>query len=148
VKVENIDIDTLSEILEVRKLLEGTAAAHATRHITKEQLKELTTLHEQFMEASLTDNTLAAQLNRNFHFRLIEIGKCDLIFSIVENLWVRMGPLLKLFHQDTPATTSGENHMHYPLLDALANADADAAMNAIQVDISDNLVDWLKLRKD
>jgi DNA-binding GntR family transcriptional regulator len=150
VKVAMIEPNELREILDIRSLLEGAAAARAATRITERQLSELNRIHDGFMKVSPTDAKSAALKNRNFHFYLLELGDCPITYGIVENLWVRMGPLLRLFHENMPATESGDQHKHFAVLEALGKGDAEGAEAALRADIkqSNNLFEWLSSQHD
>lgn len=137
----------LAEVTTIRHHLEGEAAAAAAQRITKRQLLELEALQEDFVEAAASDPERASILNRQFHFRVLEISELPIVTSIVENLWVTSGPYMRLFHTRVPSRdlTSREHH-HFHVLAAFAERDAEAARAAIQADLRWGLlmVDWAR----
>lgn len=75
-------------------------------------------------------------LNRDFHFRLLKIARLPILEGIVENMWVLMGPFLRLFHDRTPKRQLSEGeHRHHEVLNALRHRDPSAARHAMAEDI-------------
>ncbi|BCP56121.1 GntR family transcriptional regulator [Kaistia sp. 32K] len=137
----------LREIQTIRHHLEGEAAACAALRIQPKALRELETLQAEFTKAAASDPVEASRVNREFHFRLAEAAEMPQIYAIVEGMWAQMGPLIHLYHLNTPVRVlvSGD-HGHYPLLRALAARDPEAARSAIQADIGVGtvMVEWLE----
>jgi len=128
--------DDLREIQRIRIELEGTAAERAAELITEKQLQELAALPSRFIAAAANDPRRASLLNREFHFQLLKIANMPLLESIVENMWVLMGPFLRLFHDRTPSRQMSENdHRHHAVLTALRHRDPAAARMAMAEDI-------------
>jgi DNA-binding GntR family transcriptional regulator len=136
----------LREIQIIRSHLEGELAAQAALKIRPKELRELRDLQERFTKAAAKNPVEASAVNRDFHFRLAEAAGMPLLYSIVQAMWAQMGPLIHLYHLNTPTRvlTSG-NHGHYNVLNALAAHDAEAARRAIQADIAVGyvVVKWL-----
>src|SRR5690606_25428962 len=75
-------------------------------------------------------------LNRDFHFAILRMARMPILFGICENMWVLMGPFLRLFHDKMPVRQlSASEHKHRELLDALAAGDPEASRSALQDDI-------------
>jgi DNA-binding GntR family transcriptional regulator len=56
--------------------------------------------------------------------------------GICENMWVLMGPFLRMFHDRMPVRQlSSENHKHYDLLAALEARDPERSRTSMQEDI-------------
>jgi DNA-binding GntR family transcriptional regulator len=137
----------VAEVMAIRFHLEGEAAAAAARRITEKQLLELEALQEEFSAAAAHDPEQTSVLNRQFHFRLLEISEMPILASIVENLWVTTGPLMRLFHTRIPKRDlASRNHHHFDILAALAAHDAEAARKAMQADMSWGMImiDWAR----
>jgi Transcriptional regulators len=147
IHVPRLDPGQLREIQAIRIQLEGTAAARAAEVITPEQIGELEALQAAFIEAARTDPAQASVLNRDFHFALLRIADMPILEGIVENMWVLMGPFLRLFHDRTPKRELSESeHKHHDVLVALRAHDAEGARRAIQEDIrwGENLIRQLE----
>jgi DNA-binding GntR family transcriptional regulator len=147
IHVRRLSPAELREIQIIRHHLEGEAAAQAALRIATAELAALEALQNRFRKAAATDPLLASQLNREFHFRLVEAAAMPLLLSTVEAMWAQMGPLIHLYHLNTPPRVVGStDHPHYHVLRALAARDAEAARAAIQADIALGavIVAWLE----
>ncbi|CAG9170780.1 GntR family transcriptional regulator [Cupriavidus pinatubonensis] len=147
IKVPQLDAATVAEIQLIRRLLEGAAAEKAAGKITKDRLDHLAQTHDRFIEAVSKSASEAARINRDFHFELIAAADMPNLYEIVGGLWVRMGPLLHVFHSHVPARAiSNDNHPHYRVLKALRVKDGASAAKAIQEDIAWGeriLLEWM-----
>lgn len=149
IHVPEISADQLREIQTIRILLEGKAAEVAASKVTPKKLKQLEEIHQAFQKAASHDPLKAAYLNREFHFALLEAADMPMLFATVENMWTLMGPLLRMFHVETPVRdlTSGQ-HGHFEVLEGLRTKNGDLARQAIQDDIALglNMIPWIEAR--
>lgn len=146
VHVRMPSVRQLEEIQLIRILLEGAATERAAERITDRQLADLDAIQAEFIEAAGHDPKRASIHNRRFHFALMEFSELETVASIVENLWVIMGPLLKVFHQTVPGRQLGpDSHRHFDVLAALRARDPARARAAMVDDIrwGKVLIDWL-----
>ena len=127
----------VGEILAIRLLLEGEAAAQAARKATDEEIQNLRKLNERFMRAFRNNDLVASStLNRSFHFAILEMAKMPVLQSTIEIMWARMGAHIRKI---TRAQLRNDNldleHKHYPVIEALTKRSPRAARLAIQTDI-------------
>lgn len=150
IRVPLIAPEQLREILFIRRMLEGAAAEQAAQVATAKEIAELRRIHEAFMEIAQTDARRASARNRRFHFALLEMARLPRVTSIVESLWVPMGPLLRVFHADIPKRIAGPDHAHYRVLEALERRDGPAAKAALieDINLSEALATWLEERAE
>lgn len=149
IHVPEISADQLREIQAIRVLLEGKAAEEAAGKISAAKLKKLENLHEAFRKAAATDPLKAAYINREFHFALVEAADMPMLYATVESMWTLMGPLLRIFHLETPIRDmTSDGHDHFAVLEGLRRKDGDMAREAIQKDIrlSLNMLSWIEER--
>lgn len=149
IHVPEIGPDQLREIQIIRLLLEGEAAAIATQKRTPALLRDLENIHEKFQKSATSDPHLAAMYNRQFHFALIEASKMPMLAATVENMWVLMGPLLRVYHQETPKRIMiSPDHFHFAAIRGLREGDPDKVRKAIQDDIrlGLNMIEWIEQR--
>jgi len=147
IHVRNLTASELKEIQIIRHHLEGEAAAQAAERIDPAALAEMEGLQRSFSRAAATDPLEASRLNREFHFRLAEAAGMPLLLATIESMWAQMGPLIHLYHQNTPPRVLvSPDHGHYQVLTALRSRDAPAARAAIQADIGVGavMVAWLE----
>jgi DNA-binding GntR family transcriptional regulator len=149
VHVRRLSPDELREIQIIRSHLEGEAAAQAARHVSAAALEDMERLQARFSEAAASDPLEASWLNRAFHFALAGEARMPLLLATIESMWAQMGPLIHLYHLNTPKRDLvSKDHPHYEVLRALARRDAEAARAAIQRDIALGavMVRWLEER--
>jgi DNA-binding GntR family transcriptional regulator len=102
--------------------------------MTPAMIDELDRLHARLIEAEVTgDHETAILTNYQFHFLIYRAsGVADLV-SILEGIWLRHGPLLKLLYPHAPPTYA-VRHQHLNVIDALRSKDAALARHAILAD--------------
>ena len=151
VYVPYVDSEKLREIQQIRIHLEGMGAAEAARNITRKHLDNLKNLQKEFLTYTASDPKRASQLNRKFHFALLEAAQKPVLRTTVEAFWVTTGPILKIFHIKTAGIDYQQDlHRHEAVLDALEARDPEAAAKAIQADIAWGgkiMIDWLIKRE-
>lgn len=148
INVPRLDPRQLREIQLIRMELEGTAAAKAAENITERDIQKLMGIQRAFIEAARTDPKRASHLNRDFHFSLLRIADLPILEGIVENMWVLMGPFLRLFHDRTPKRQLSEDeHRHHEVILALSQRDPEGARRSLQEDIrwGDQLIQQLEI---
>ncbi len=149
VHVPIITADHLREIQLIRHHLEGAAAEKAAVNISRADYERLEALQERFVAAAATSPKRASMLNREFHFAILEAAQLPTVFTVVEALWVSLGPLLRVFHVHVPKRDlRRDRHRHEDVLIALKKRDAKGARKALQADIAwgQLMVDWLEQR--
>jgi len=135
ITVTRLSLARYQELREIRLLLEGLATEKAVPRLTRVDIKELETLHAELVAAEKSGDSEAATLtNFNFHFRVYRASQATDLVAILESIWLRHGPLLKLLYPHAPPTYPGR-HQHLILIDALRARDAVSAREAIQNDI-------------
>ncbi len=147
IHVRDLTPPELREIQLIRHHLEGEAAAQAALRISTKALADMEGLQRSFSEAAANDPLEASRLNRAFHFQLAEAAEMPLLLATIQSMWAQMGPLIHLYHQNTPPRVLvSRDHGHYNVLNALRAHDAEAARAAIQADIGVGsvMVEWLE----
>jgi DNA-binding GntR family transcriptional regulator len=152
ITVPELDPDTVAEIQLMRTLLEGAAAETAAQRITPQEIARLRKTHEAFIKAVAVSPREAAAQNRKFHFELMAASRLTNLYAVVESMWVRMGPLLQIFHTELRASRESlDTHPHYRVLDGLERKDPVTASQAIRDDIQWGkvvLLDWMATRDE
>jgi GntR family colanic acid and biofilm gene transcriptional regulator len=151
ITVPELAPETVSEIQLIRRLLEGASAEIAAKNVTSRQIEKLRQTHDLFIKSFLTNPRDAARLNRNFHFELVDLAKLPNLHNLLESLWVRMGPLLHVFHTEMQGTQINvDNHPHYRVLRGLEKHDPVETSDAIREDIQWGetvLLNWMASRE-
>jgi len=123
------------ELTDLRCHIEGLAAAQAVDMVGAEQLGRLKEL-DATMRGAVPAQDLERYLDANFgfHFLIYRLGASEFVLSIIEKLWVRVGPLIRFSLSDRGFADSGE--MHARVIRSLETGDRAALREAIHADIT------------
>ncbi len=145
IRVAEVTLPEYLEIRDIRLELEGMAAARAAEVASAEDIARMEALIEQNEQALAAGEVLAAiSLNQHFHFEYCRIANMPVLLSILERLWLKMGPLIAQCYSE-----GGRDMIdgHYSLLTAMRNRDSQAARIAVQTDILSGGQVILELKK-
>lgn len=133
VRVPAIRLGDYEEIRIIRLRAEGLAARMAALNATAGDVALLRDLVERNEAARLDGPTSEAlRLNQIFHFEIARIAAMPILADIIRRLWLRMGPIIAAIYVAGGRTMIDH---HYPILEAIAAGDGDAAERAMQADI-------------
>lgn len=129
-------VERLEEITRLRTVLEGMATEMAASRISPEALAELAGTCQRMQTAAdeiRIDGYLAE--NWRFHRRIYAASGSEMLNSVIEMMWLRVGPCIRLC---IPATGHFTTSMacHWRALEALRESNAGAAKSAIVQDIT------------
>lgn len=134
IRVPRMQVDQFQEIRLIRLELEGLAARLVAEKSTPEIIDMLGDILGQNEQARTKgDVALALKLNRLFHSKIGEYSGLPVLCGMVENMWLRMGPIIAAVYVRGGQTMIS---FHYEILDAIKNKDAAAAETAIKADIN------------
>jgi len=128
------------ELLTIRLALEGMAAEQAARRIRSDAIDRIEALNKHFavgMESRQPDVTTLFRLNKDIHFIVYAAARMPVLLSLIEGLWMQIGPTLHLSLR-MRAGTRGTNpapDWHKRLVRALRRRDPSAARRAIEGDL-------------
>lgn len=133
VRIPRMTRARFSEIGDIRMALEGLAAGYAAERIKPAQLKSLKSLNVR-MERCLANDEVARylELNQAFHFGVYRAGEAPVALSIIESLWLQMGPIQGLY---TERSVARGGSFHQDIIAALDRRDAAAATDATRKDV-------------
>lgn len=133
--VPPMSLDAYLETRRLRVLLEGEGAAAAAERATGKDIETLSRIQARYTAAEKSkDAPGSLGWNRAFHLSLAEMSGLPTLFTFVETLWLRSGPMLNaLYPRLTP--WQQDTLRHDILLTALRDRDATMARTAIQEDI-------------
>jgi DNA-binding GntR family transcriptional regulator len=135
VTVPRLSLPEFDDLLQTRMLLEGEAAERGCLRLDATQSGQLRGLCERMARALAAQDAadyLAA--NEDFHVLLYRAAASPLLFSLIDTLWLKAGPISnQLF--DTPEAARVLNDAHQALLRALAERDSAGVRRAIEQDI-------------
>jgi GntR family colanic acid and biofilm gene transcriptional regulator len=137
--VHNLTQEEYREILAVRLPLEGLLIRRATERVSAAEI-DMTFWLVDRMKAS-RDWRHVLKYNFDLHFLLYRSAEMPYVLSIVENIWLRIGPALHMVNEAMPIERVAE-----PLDEVVAAVrarDPDRAEAALHADIllnADNLL--------
>ena len=133
--VPRMDVERFEELLTIRCDLEGRAAARAAERAAPGDLGTLDDLLAE-RKALIRQPNLDAYLalHRRSHLALYAPARMPILEGLIENIWLRCGPVLTYVIPDYVLLEKGSD-LHTAALSALRARDADAAAAAIRQDI-------------
>jgi DNA-binding GntR family transcriptional regulator len=130
------------EIVVIRLVVEGLAVETAAARITADQLNQLAGLEQAFcreIALDAPDVNQIIQINKQFHFTVYAAAQMPVLSSLIEGLWLRIGPVLNLDLRNSGSRRRANLpsvKAHRALLDALRAGDGAAAKAALALDIN------------
>jgi DNA-binding GntR family transcriptional regulator len=122
------------EIMELRSLLEGRAAALACGHVDTDGLRRLHKYSDELDGASAAGDIVKyLDVNQKLKFTIYGYCKSPKLYSLIEILWLRAGPALR-YHAKTLRGITDIN-FHRQAIAALEKRKRAAAGAAIARDI-------------
>jgi DNA-binding GntR family transcriptional regulator len=123
------------ELRDIRLELEAMAAERATARISTSEIKLMKEAHAQLVEAEATgDWREAVRANYLFHHTLYRAADMPHLMGIIENIWLRNGPLLNYLYPHAKPTYAGR-HQHLHVLEALRARSPAGVRQAIRDDM-------------
>lgn len=150
VTVPEVDLARYFEIRTIRLALEALAAELAAKNAVEADIERLSDIQNRFQDARHGgDSAVAMRTNREFHFGVYRLSGMDMLTREIEGLWVSMGPILKVYHEDiTTDYIAADEHVH--LIEALTRHDGAAARAALERDIvrgGEGIIRYLRARE-
>jgi len=143
-RVPRLSLQRFDELTDVRATLEGRAAALACERMTAQDYTEIRAANDRNSKAvDMGDLPALVRANQEFHFRIYEAARSDMLLAMIEQLWQQSGPYIAALIQEQSAAQRSEGlHSfalvhHFELLAALGKRDAQAASKAMSLDIID-----------
>jgi len=134
VGIPPLTLERLEDLRRVRVEIEGTATKWATHLISPEDLDHLERLMEEmYLARAENDRARYVPANRNFHFTVYRAAGSDTLLSIIESLWLQIGPYINLLTKSNNWGPSAVEHQ--AIHAALRRRDQTAACRALQSDI-------------
>jgi DNA-binding GntR family transcriptional regulator len=128
---------TAEEFLELRRirvLLEGEAVALAAEKISRQQLAHIRSILKKLRGLDEAHRGQFWSLNQQLHFAIYAASESPLLLSIIESLWLQIGPLLTRI--PTARAVRGASDPHNQMVEALEAHDPVAARGALEADLT------------
>lgn len=130
-----LDLQRFREIRDLRIELEGRAAEVAAKRATPAHVARLEQLQEELRaHRRAGDFGGALVTNEAFHFTVYGLAEMPVLYSIIEGLWVQIGPILTWLFGRVD-TKSLDKHPHDEMITAFRRNDGAAARHALASDI-------------
>ena len=131
----------LDHLGQARCILEGAAARLAAERMnqaTLDRLEITANLHVESLRNGASDQMLSS--NRKFHFVIYQAAGNPVIVNLIENLWLRYGPYVRLLSDrmtERLRDDSGGQYSrhHVDIIAALSSGNGQAAEQALVSDI-------------
>jgi len=139
--VPELNRDAFDELVRIRLMLEGEAMRLVSLPLRPQQLDELELANRKFeLAVDRGDAEAVTEANMEFHFILYRLAGGGLLYGMIETLWVRAGPMLRMpfkMKSYDPVVFRRGVERHGELLKALRTQDISAARQALHKDIAD-----------
>lgn len=135
------------ELIELRALLDVYALEKAFSGLSEAVLGELELLDRSFDDAvEKKRGRQACEANRKFHFTLYSMARNDILFNIVERIWIRSSPAMvrgyqMLFDNEKEELIKGPGHSE--LIAAIKGPNVRMAKKIIRDDAM-RILSWIK----
>jgi DNA-binding GntR family transcriptional regulator len=126
----------LADLRRVRREVEGLAMAWAAERIQPAELRRLSEMvREMQMAADARDGRRYVPANHDFHFTIYRAAESPTLLSIIESLWLQIGPYFHVLRASE--NWHAANSRHRTMLEALGRRDGAGAADALQRDIDE-----------
>ncbi|MBK5204042.1 MAG: GntR family transcriptional regulator [Polaromonas sp.] len=123
------------ELTDLRCHIEGLAASQAVERVEPGHIARLKEL-DAAMRAAVAAVDIDAYLDWNFqfHFLIYRLGASSFVLSIIEKLWVRVGPLIRFCLNESGFADS--NKVHAAVILSIETRDSALLRKVIKADIT------------
>lgn len=136
--IPELRVSELEELRDIRVELEGLAAERAAVRITDDELILIET-RVHLMQAAAVAGDVEGYIRENwaFHTAVYKASHMPRLLALVETLWLRIGPYVRLMMPDRETMISSIPN-HNDVFHALRQHDPKAARASIAADIIDS----------
>ena len=139
-RIPTVSRARLDDICRARVALEGLATELAAPRVGEAEIEKLATLVREH-EASRDNVYGMLGKNQEFHFFLYAASGSEVLLQLIETLWLRFGPYMRMLTRNVEPilrSEEGETYTvhHHEALAALKTGNAIAARKAITSDIA------------
>jgi DNA-binding GntR family transcriptional regulator len=141
VRVPVLSLPQFRELTTIRIAIEGFAAERAAKLRTPVELAAMRRYDAAFRrqcERARPDPAAAVKANQALHFAVYSAARLPALVTIIEALWLRIGPVLNLDLRGSPERLQmgGAEACHADLVAAIGKKDGPRALAALVADIS------------
>lgn len=137
VRVPRLDEQRAGDVLRFRIALEGEAAGLAAARATPAQIAAIERAAVRTEKCRLSGNLERFLIaNQEFHFAIYRAAHSELVVSMIETLWLQIGPHLAGMASTIAGSLGGiDLTPHEDLIAAIRRGDAAAARDALRADL-------------
>jgi DNA-binding GntR family transcriptional regulator len=141
VRVPGLTGDNIRELRDIRVAVEGLAVSRTARRVTPGELRDIRRIAAALRAARARGDVVADMAGIHaFHLAIYRAAAMPALTAIIETLWLRTGPYLRLLYPDYIARVQERRRdWRDRLCAALQRHDADAARAVIEHDLTDAL---------
>jgi DNA-binding GntR family transcriptional regulator len=130
----------LADLRRVRREVEGMAAGWAAGRISAAELRRLAELIGRMQTAAeACDGRRYVPANHDFHFIIYRAAGSQVLLSIIEMLWLQIGPYFHVLRASDNWHAAA--CVHHAIWQALSQRDAAAAAEALRRDIDEAAIE-------
>jgi DNA-binding GntR family transcriptional regulator len=129
-----LSAEEFRELRRVRVLLECEAVALAAEKISVREVAGVRSILKKLEGLDSARRSQFWSLNLKLHFTIYEIGASPLLLSIIESLWLQLGPILARVPVSRAVQYSADPHQL--LVTALEKHDPAGARAALEADLN------------
>jgi len=133
IHVNNLTPDEMEEVLKLRITLETLSAGMACDTLANSLLPELNGMLKKMYD-TIDEPRVYLRHNQNFHFSIYRQANSPILFDIISNLWMRIGPYIFL-HTQVKQDVLAAMKYHQAIYDALVSRDKPGVSKAIEDDL-------------
>ncbi|MCC6002139.1 MAG: GntR family transcriptional regulator [Pararhodobacter sp.] len=139
--VPDVTLNTLEDISRARLAVEGLATELATSAISESDLDALEELEARHAATARQHDVYEMlERNRDFHFAIYAAAESPVLINLIESLWLRYGPFMRLLSRRIAPQLERGTHEpfqqgHRDIVEAIRTRDALRARDAICRDI-------------
>jgi DNA-binding GntR family transcriptional regulator len=127
-----VTVSVVRNIIQVRRVLEGAAAAMAALTATSGEVRRMRSLAEYHYKPGSTDSyRQSLGLNMNFHLALAEASHNDLLVDMVRNCLMHVDRILSL-GADFKPFESGSSEEHHLIVEAVERHNSTLARKRLE----------------
>jgi GntR family colanic acid and biofilm gene transcriptional regulator len=140
VTVSELSGRNLKEILEIRLMLELSAAMKAASKSNKDTLRKLEYFNSQYVDAQTkNDADEALRMNKEFHFTIYRETQMPILLSMIQSLWNQVSPYYHIMFRQTlfhdPHTGST---CHKKIIEGMAANNPQIVSKWLEMDLSES----------
>lgn len=127
-------VKEFDEILRIRLQLEMMLAEEATPLISDADVERVAWLQDRMAQSRGYAKVLS--YNYKLHFLIYRAADMPYALALVENVWVKIGPLLHAIYSDAATTAALFDH-HNTIVEGLKKRDSAMVVHAVRADLTD-----------